>query len=379
MRQRDGAALFTVMLMIMVIASLLAVAYKSSIQRVFMTEKLADRVRALSIAEAGANMAYSILQTNFNARLNDTAFPLTTYGGGTFDVTVTPVGTNVAVVDSVGLYGNSREEVILDVRNLGSTNSPASFDTNSLAYAILCGGNFDFGGCGTISGTNAALMHANGTMTIRGSANMAVNMKSCVSVSINNNTTINGSIRAPAFSYTPSKVTITGGTTTGAVALVTIPNIDLSPYYNQALANGQVYNGNQTLSSGFSPPGGIMWVNGTLGIAGNATYSGSFIATGNMSVSGNGAITNSTSYPTLISRDGNISFTGQKNLTGMIYVKTGSYSQTGGNSHTGQLIVKGNINKGGNSDILVYQRSTIIPPGSTSGQNEVVALSAWQK
>lgn len=379
MRRRDGAALFTVMLLILVIASLLGVAYSSSVQRVFTARKLADRVRALAIAEAGANKAYSILQTNFAARLNDTDFPSTSYAGGTFDVTVTPVSNIVAVVASLGVFGNASELVIMDAKNYGSINS-LNWDTNTLDYAILSGGDFDFGGSGSYSSpSGAALVHANGPMTIRGNAGMNLDIKSATSISIGNNKIINGSIQSPSMSYDPSMVTITGTSTVAPVPLVPIPDIDLTPYYNHALANGQVYNSSQTLSGDFTPPGGIMWVNGTLSLAGNATYNGSFIATGDMSVSGDGAVNNTNSYPTLVSRDGDMSFTGQKSVQGLIYVKTGDYQQTGGNTHEGQLIVKGNIDKGGNSDVIVYSRSTIIPPGSTDNGDDIIGISAWQK
>jgi len=375
----EGMALVTVMMILVAVSALLAVTYKGSIQSVFMAHKLADRARAQAIAESGAHKAYSILVTNFAARMSDAEFPSTAYAGGSFDVTVTPVSNNMAIVSSVGRFGIATEQVILDVKNYGGL-AGTSFGEELVDYAILCGGRFDFKGCGEISGTNGgARLHANGLVNITGSAQTGLNITSTTKIQIGNNKTINGSVRAPVLDYTVSKVTITGGATVGAVPAVIIPDLNLDPYAAWAASHSQVYNGLNLSGGTHNPAGGVMWVNGDVQISSHTVINGTIIATGNIHFSGQADITAGPSGIALASRDGSITYTSTGVASGLVYCKMGSYSQTANGRIEGQLIVKGNIDKGGNSDILVYNRTTLTPPDGSDATPDDIGVSAWQK
>jgi hypothetical protein len=375
-RRRDGSALFTVMMVILVMSALVGVVYKASIQRVFSAHKLADRVRALAIAEAGAHQAYAILKTDFAARDSDDAFPETSYGGGTYDVTVTPVSNTVAIVSSVGVYKSVSEHVILDVKNYGDSGS-APIDLSALDYAILCGGDATLRGCGIIAGTNgASLLHANGIFDVRGDVTADINVSSSTRIS-SGNVTIDGSTWAPSYSL-HHKTTITGTKHTSPVALVEIPDVDLTPYYTWALAHGEVKSSFSS-SSDYTPNGGILWVNGDVQWSSHATVQGTIIATGDIHISGQVEVAAGPTGMAIVSRDGDIQNTSSGQIDGLIYCRTGDYRQTANGLHTGQLIVKGDIDKGGNSDILTFSRTVLTPPDGGSDPTELIGVSAWQK
>ena len=65
----------------------------------------------------------------------------------------------------------------------------------------------------------------------------------------------------------------------------------------------------------------------------------------------------------------------------VIYVKNGDYIHTANGLVEGQIIVKGDIRKGGNSDIIVYKQCIPTPPDGTppSAAGDVIGLSAWQR
>lgn len=373
-QSRKGSALFTVMMIIMAVTALLAYTTRASLQQVFSAHKLADRIKAGAIAEAGAHDAYHILATNFTERTSDARFPLTSFAGGTYDVTVVPVSNTVAVIHSTGIYGSAHETVILDIKNYGSS-SDVSYPPNSFDFSILSGGEIKWSGGSQMLG---ASLHSNSGFTIGGSGFIEANIESSVSYKSNGNASgVTGDVSAPSISGNLSN--ISGSKNVQAVPLVQIPDIDLTPYYNHALANGEVRSGNVSLTGGYTPAGGILWVNGTLTIGGNANYVGSFFATGGVNIPGSGAITNPNPYPTIVSRDGDVSFTGDKSVEGLIYVKNGDYKQTAGNILTGQLIVKGDVDKAGGSMIINYVDSTPTPPDDSSNSGDIIGLSAWQK
>jgi hypothetical protein len=377
---REGSALFTVMLVIFAVSALVATMVAAGAHRTFMAVKLGDRIRALAIAEAGANEAYCRLAANFNMRTNAAAFPLTSFGGGTYDVTVTPVGSNVAVVSSAAVFGTANETVVLDVRRSAAGTGGTGGTPGSPAYgfAICAGGTIDWNGCGTFSG--GAVIHANNNFGMGGSGSINADIESCTSIKINGNScSINGDGWAPSISDPKGK--ITGTKTVGPVPTVTIPDINLDPYYQRALANGQVYNSSQTLSSNFTPPGGIMWVNGSLTINANATVTGCFIATGDISFAGQATQIKVAGYPALVSKNGRVKFTGGGTVNGLVYARIGGMDYTGGGTLNGSIIVKTDFKKGGNSTVINYVDSTPIPPTDGTGGTSAdkVGVSAWQK
>jgi formylmethanofuran dehydrogenase subunit C len=85
----------------------------------------------------------------------------------------------------------------------------------------------------------------------------------------------------------------------------------------------------------------------------------------------------------LISREGNIKITSTPNMRGLIYVRGGSLDWTGGGLLNGNIVVAGNIDKGGGSDLVVA--FSAIPPVipdtviSTTNSTDYVIISAWQQ
>jgi len=371
--------MFAVLMVILTASAFVATIVGAGMHRAFMARKLADRVRAVAIAEAGAHEAYSILATNFSARTNAALYPLTTYGGGSYDVTVQAISNNVAVVTSTGSCNEATMAVVLDVRDYGGGGTEG-YDETAFEYAMICGGKFTFRGCGNISSTGGTVrLHANDVLDVRGDAQTDVSIESSTKIKIGNNKTIDGDVTAPVLDYKPSKVTITGSANEQAVPLVTIPDIDLTPYYNWANDNGEVHNGFSFSGASYTPVGGILWVNGDVSISSHAAINGSIIATGDIIMAGDSSVNPSISGFGIVSRDGNIQNTSSGTIKGLVYTKTGNYSHTANGRVEGQIIIKGDIDKGGNSDVLVYAQTVITPPGGGSGPTQLIGVSAWQK
>jgi hypothetical protein len=390
-QNKKGFALFTVLFIIAAISVMLGTLVFIGSQRAFTAKRLVNKVKALAYAEAGIDYAYSILSMDFEDRTNSSLFALSStnasgksvYGDGTFDITLTAVSNKYVIVTSVGECGDAMvtAEILVDDENAGSGgNTPADYSNmEGFNYAVLSGGTFDFGGSGTV-GTIGAKLHSNSPLNIKGSANTEVDISSHTTISIGNNKTITGDVTTPDPDWTTSKVTITGTATTTAVPAVEVPDIDLTPYYLWAKKNGQVYATGDPLP--LNPAGGVIWVDGDVELS-QGSINGSVIATGDIHISGGGGmdITSTTTAFALASRDGDVTITTSVTLNGLVYVKIGDFSQTANGRLEGQLIVNGNIKKGGNSDIIIYKRS--VPsdpdPASTDPVSAWPVVAAWQK
>ena len=380
--RRRGSAMFTVLGLIFLIGGLLAVLMNASLQRVFMARKLADRVRAQAYAEAGVHHAYSMIATNWAIRTNAAAFPETAYHLGSYDVTVVPVSAAVAAIQSIGNCGDSMVDVVLDIKNYGGGHAPgSSFDMDAFEYAMISGDTLTFTGCGDIISTNGdPRLHANNDMIISGDAHTGIDASSSTKITVKN-VTVDGDISAPILNV-HGKATVTGDENTQTVPLVPIPDIDLTPYYNWANDNGEVKNGFSMSGGTYTPVGGILWVNGSVTLSGHYTFNGSIIATDGIHLAGQGDVKPTTCAFALVTRDGpEIKNQTTGTVEGLIYAKNGDYTHTANGRVEGQIIVQGDINKAGNSDVLVYKQSIPTPPGGTppSGTGDLVGVSAWQK
>ena len=379
--RRDGVALIAVLGFIFMLCAALAIMAQSSVQRSFTVNKLIDRVRAVAYAEAGASEAYAMIDTDWSCRTNAALFPVTAFAEGSFDVTVTTPTNKVAVIHSLGVCNGTEATVVLDIKNYGVGTGGEVWDESAFDYGMLCGGTFTFRGCGNISSTGGVtLIHANDVLDIRGNAQANVDISSSVEISIGNNKTVDGDVTAPILDYNPSKVTITGTASEGPVPFVSIPDIDLTPYYNWANDNGEVHNGFSFSGASYTPVGGILWVNGDVAVSSHAVINGSIIATGDIHMSGQCDVVPTISAFGLASRDGDINITSSGDISGLIYAKIGDYDHTANGRVSGQIIVGGNISKGGNSDVFLFSRNVPTPPGDDPGSSgDIVGLSAWQK
>ncbi len=377
-----GSALVTVMGVILLIAVVGAGMVTLGRQQIFSARRMRDYAKAQIIAESGANAAYSLLKTNFAARTNPNNFPLTTFGDGTYDATVASIGTNRASITSTGTCGLAKAVVRVDIKNypIATSNGAPIQGQSPYGFAILAGANLGWNGNSDMQLSNG-WMHCNGTYSANGVNTARGNVESCVAISMVGQATITGMGKAPS---------VSGGTVgtpvVGSVPLVSIPDIDLSPYYTAALASGQVFNGDKSISGTVTPAGGIMWVNGRLYL-GNGTYNGCFIATGDIELktTGNGTIDNNkvNRYPILVSRDAGITIKQAKTWTfnGLVYCKTGSFDKQGNGDvvGTGAIIAAGNVTKNGGWSGLLYSDPTPIPPnGNNNTIADKVVITAWQ-
>ncbi|MDA0989326.1 MAG: hypothetical protein O3A51_01065 [Verrucomicrobia bacterium] len=380
-KQREGAALFTVLMIIIATSAILAISVKAAMQRVYSSHKLSDRMRALSVAEAGVSVAYGVLVTNFDARYSDDEFPATSYADGTFDATVAAIGDDTAVITCVGQYGSSQETVVLDVRRFSSDLVATIPPNPAQGYAILCNGEFHFGGSGDITTTGGvSYVHANGGINVRGNVGVNISLESSTEIDISNNKTITGDITAPVLDYNPSKVTITGTATSQAVPPVTIPDIDLTPWFTWASAHGEVHNGFNMSGGTYTANGGVIWVNGSAQISGQTTINGCIIATGEVHFGGQADLNPPAGGFSLVSRDNRVKLTTSGTVgTGLIYAKTGDLEHSANGLVYGTIIVKGDIRKTGNSDILVYNDAGLEPPEGGAPEEMIIGVTAWQR
>jgi hypothetical protein len=301
---------------------------------------------------------------------------------GSFVTTFTDKGSNVTQSLTVGTYGKGTARVRLDMRNFPSTRggrAPGTPPTEAFSCILLAGAGIDWSGCGFLTGANSRV-HSNGPLLVQGNGVLSgrgLTVDSTASVTVKGSATISaGLVKAPSI-VGGSK--ITGTQLVAAVSSVAIPDIDLAPYYQCAdkAQPRQVYSGKVTISSGFTPPGGVMWVDGELSIP-NGRFTGCFIATGDIKCNAD-SVTATNGYPILISRDKDVSMQSQTDARGLIYTKTGDVKWTGGGRLTGSIICAGNVQKGGNSDLtMMYGDSTPATPGTSTAAVDRVVITAWQ-
>jgi hypothetical protein len=387
---KRGAALMTLMIIVLLVAGTGAYLVNDAKQQLFAVTRVRDYLKAQAYAEGGANQAYSLLKTNFALRTSSGSFPMTAYGDGVYDVTVTSVGSNKASISCIGERGEAAANVMLDIQNFaagtgGTTTSGVPPAVGVYTYGIVSGGQIWLRGNGTLNmGTGKA--HANAVYDHSGTKFIIGNISSSAGITMSGNAKVTGNAAAPSISAAAGK--ITGTRTVAPVPLVTIPNIDLTPYYNVALANGQVYGTPSvpvTKAVSASPPGGVIWVNGTMSISGGGALVGSFIATGDITSSAGGSIRKANNYPLLVSRDGNITVSSVATLQGLIYAKTGTFRKTGNGIVQGTIIANAGVEGAGGWDYMSYENSTPVAPvsggggGSAASDGSRVGVIAWQK
>jgi len=386
--ERAGSALIAVMGVVLLIALLAAGMVTTGRQQVYSAQYLRDYVKAQMIAEAGANQAYNLMKTNFAARLNPANFPVTRFDTNSLDpnayyhAIVTPMSgsaSNQASICSTGVFGRATAYARVNIKNVPiivTNNTPPL--TSPWAFGMFCNGYVGFNGSSTVLGA----IHVNNYIQCNGSlawgtpANPAyVECSGAAGFSVNGASTVTGTIRAPV-------ININGTITTpvvGPVATIALPTLDLTAYYQTALANGQVFSAtsvNKSVDWG-TIPGGVRWINGSLTVngGGGITYVGCVITTGDMTLRGSTAQTQVGSLPAFISRDGSILLNGSHNLHGLVYAG-GDIQMNGSGNITGAIMSGGNILFNGSSSLNVnYAYANPLGPMNTS-QDHVI-ITAW--
>lgn len=396
--QKRGAALMTLMIIILLVAGTGAYMVSDAKQQAYAVTRVRDYLKAQAYAEGGANQAYSLLKTNFALRTDPSSFPQVTYGDGTYDVTVSPVGTDKAFISCIGVRGASTVNVLVDIQNF-ATNPGAGGGVSGVppavgvyTYAIVSGGTMGWSGSGTLN-AGTGKFHANGQFKMTGSKKVTGNISSSVKIWLTGSTMITGNAAAPAFDGTALDAgVITGTKTVGAVPIVTIPDFDATAFRTAAIAAGAgaYYSGDAKFSAGYGdivPPGGILFAEGDIDISTSSRMIGCFIANGAISITGSGDQIQVGNYPAFVALTGKNDQAGSGKTHGLIYAgKAGtlSFNRSGSGDVTGTIISKGNFDASGSWSALVYENSTPVPPvtgggGSTGSSGDRVGVIAWQK
>jgi hypothetical protein len=252
--------------------------------------------------------------------------------------------------------------------------------------ALYIGGNCSWKGCGTFSGGSVYVngeidLGGNGTWT-RGTGTLIVASSTRIATSGSGEITCTTAI-APDI-YEKKSGGIIGNKIERPVPPPPLPTIELSPFFEIAKQNGQVKTGSVSIASGFSPAGGVFWCEGSLNFKGTAT--GCFIATAGVTMQAGADVWPlNSSWPTLYNKSGDCSFTGQAETHGFVYCG-GDVKFTGGGAlQGGPVIIMGNLQKGGNSDmtdLIPGSGFSILPPVVNPQQvsNTVYRLvvTGWQ-
>jgi hypothetical protein len=329
-----GSAMFTAMIIMGVLGLVTASMVYMATQQPFIVKKTREQLRAQAIAEAGANVAYAMLSTNFNLKDNPAAFPLINYRGGAYDVTVTSMSSTSAVISSTGFFNLAVSTVAMDVRNTVTNmpSGPTPPASGAFSYGIACGSSLNTG--------------------------------------TSNAGTIEGDVIAT--SITDKKDKITGTETIGTITVNDL--FSLTPYYNAAVANGTMFYGDCSFRD-YAPPGGIAWVQGNVTLKG--TITGCIIATGNITANGGFTQIKVYNYPALVSQNGNISGN-NSTAHGLIYAKSGTVDLGGNFTVTGSVICPQAIDGLSGGSSVVYENSTPVPPGG-GGTVSSVGISGWRQ
>jgi len=356
-------------------------------QQAYSVSKVKDYLTAQSYAEAGASEAYSLLKTDFAARNDPTKFPARTFGDGSYDADVQPVGDNMAVITCVGTRGTATAEVKLDIVNnaVATGGAGGTPPTSPWAYGVFVNGVLDHNGTGTQTGNthvNGNLISSGGGGLEWGEAGHPVTVSVCgpEGSSFAGGGVIYGTLKTVTLpKKTPEECTVI----LGPVPTIPLPDISakLTEYYNIALANGQVFNTAPENIVG-SVSGGVRWYNCAGGISPkNVNYAGAVICTGPITFQGGFSNTRVGDLPAVVSRDGSLTCKGAHDVNGLVYAK-GDILWNGAGSIVGALISGGNVRFNGAYGNLAYAYSE---PGNAGGGGtsgsaaNKVGVSAWQK
>ena len=378
-RQR-GSALITFLGVILIVSLAAAALVGFARQQAYSVERTKDYIKAQVIAEAGANEAYSLLKTNFAARTNPDLFPQKSFGDGTYDATVTSVGSDAAQITCEAVVGDATATAIMDVKNFGTSTDDTLLPSNPYAYTWLVNGECRMNGSSVFAGN----LHANNNIDVNGSSAWGTETEpvhvtaSGSGIVFSGPCTLYGDMKAPAISGSFSPGTVTEG----PVAIVPFPTLDLTPYYTIAAENGQVV-ASQTISADtlWDIPGGVKWVNGSLTVKNGKklTWTGCLIVTGSIDFKGQFHARPYLDYPTVVARDGTITVNGQHDFQGLMYAG-GDITFCGAGVFAGSLLCGGNLRFNGSGARLTYVYSGPGSNGTSDGTaQDHVAVTAWQK
>lgn len=373
----DGSAMIFVLVLAVIGTIMMGSFMMSGRMTMLKSKNRREKVSALNFAEAGKEKAVASMRGGSFTPVAGMSvlFDTTAFGSGYYTVSCSAN----AAVDTIRLRATGicvTEAVTIEAfysYAAGSGTGGPAFENG-----ICSGGDITWSGSGSCN-CGTAKIHCNGEYGMSGSSTITANILACDGLSRTGSSDIIGDVFAPTVHQTGSG-DISGTITIGPVDEITIPDIDLTPYYEHALANGQVYSSNVHYSgtSDYTVPGGIMWVNGTFKRSGSGDFTGCVIATGDVTFSGSGNCNKVEEYPLMVSRDGDIKFSGSGDCVGLFYAKNGKFTKSGSGDVTGAIICKGDFKKSGSWNLLNYVKSIPVPPGG-GGNSVTVNLLSWRE
>jgi len=322
--------------------------YRFASGNLYTANYLRKSVQARYLAEAGLAEAFSVLKNNWSDWSDVSKFPLTSLGSGTFDASVTKVGSRY-LVSSTGSVQDVSVTATAEV-------IPPPATSSAWDYAIASGGAgaFDSGTADSPGQINGKV-YAGGSLTLDGASNGP-------------KLTITGDAQAAGSLTENSSVDTQAASTPNYSGTVAFPTADLTYYYNIAYANRAsgvtYYSGDTTFDAGqlaANPPGGVIYVNGKCTIHGLQSTTACIVATDSLSIEKSGSTypkvtinqftSGSLGYPAFICA-GAMSFRSTGNgdayliTNGLVYVG-GSFTYNNGNhgvlTMTGPIEVKGSL------------------------------------
>ena len=279
---RQGSAMVTVMLVIIITMMATASLFAFSSATVNRVRLITEAIRAKAIAEAGINRGYNALQQDRELRKTQTLYSGVEFGEGSYTVTTERMSGGWSRMISVGTFGRAEHQLGLDVRMDSDDDADGTNDVVSvpdfLKYAIFCNGSF------VINGTPKGItgdLHSNGSFGLNGTwANVSGHVSAPPPNSIPEaNKAEWSNIPFPQISDPAFQAYLTEAAASG------IPVTYLSG--NQTFKKDQTFNGITVINGAVTFIGsGNRVINGLLYIAGSFTANGSTTLNGAIMVGG---------------------------------------------------------------------------------------------
>lgn len=384
-RGRGGAALVIIMIIIMVMAIAGASMIGMASQQVHSVQRLIDRIKAEAIAEAGVAEAYAILRDDFSKREEQNAFPGKEFAGGVYDACVSAIGDDMARIWCKGEYPAQGDNIVgfyvgMNVKDFSPGGEGELPPTSPWAHTIFVNGNITHNGAGILIGG----VRCNNRIRCNGAFVWGTDSQDC-DVYAYSRFRANGVAVVKGTVYSPN-ISVWGvdcirSKVIGPVERVEFPVLDLTPYYQIAEDNGQVFSGRtyNGVNSWGEIPGGVRWFNGNLRVNGTLSYAGCIIATGYVQFNGAIVHTRVGDLPAVISRDSYIKVNGASIFHGLIYA-AGDITYNGADLLVGSFLCGGNARFNGAYGQIAYAYSEPGGPEGGGGESEPeVGVTAWYR
>lgn len=338
------------------------------------------------------------------------------------DASFSSTGSNEKYYDltSTATYGKQKATVQVLLRVTGDDG-----DSDGDEYfdgSVFCDKDLEMVGAASVDVGGGGSVHANGVISLKGSASFAnanlVSSSTKIDMS-GGNAKIHGSALAPTISlpdwakWQAPDYFITGGVEEGSVARKEAW-IDTEPYKLLAVANdisgsdygniggggytfsdsyisqGELKNGSKGVSFGggggvIAPAGGVLWIEGDVTFGGSCTVKGCVIATGTINVQGGMTHESVNSkFPSFMSLNGNVNIGSGCVVYGLVYADQGNIDVSGAATVHGAYIARnGSFSNSGSGSVIARGSLPTGPKGEDvtmpNAGNSKVTIERWFK